>query len=419
MSDASLRTPTDGGGGKDDRGAVVDAIERHLETGRVAFVDDEHAAAIAAFTAAVNLLPKKQTPTSSSSSSSNGSDKPTTHTTPDARLAARAFNNRGMAYAALELFDFAIRDFDASLKTAETAVAFHNRGDARRGKGQWRRAVHDHTRALALDPTHTVALNNRAFELLTLNRLGAAIADADAAIALAPRYAPPYLHKAAAFVRARRYGDAAATYRQLLSLRPKHAAATRSLKQLTSTHGGVNAADAAAVVVVAIDIDGGDDDDDEDDDDDDDDDAAACVFDADAAADASRVEGNTHHHARRFSAAAVAYTGRFNCVFAFSLLFFPFVILFVVSLAHRHRPARRFSAAAVAYTGRFNFARSLFGQSSFVFRFSLLRSRSLLTIINCYQQSLNNSLLSITQLLITNKHSTQSRWRCGRVTCAH
>jgi tetratricopeptide (TPR) repeat protein len=75
---------------------------------------------------------------------------------------AKAFHNRGNAYAAKGRPDRVIQEFDQALRLNPIfAVAFHDRGLAYFGKAQFDRAIEDYDAAIKLNPNLAVAFHNR------------------------------------------------------------------------------------------------------------------------------------------------------------------------------------------------------------------------------------------------------------------
>ena len=116
---------------------------------------------------------------------------------------ARAFNNRGNAYADKEEYDRAIEDYNQAIHLNRSyAIAFDNRGTAYTAKEQYARAIQDHDQAIRLSPTHAKAFNNRATAYARLGNYDQAIQDYDQAIHLNPTYAIAFFNRGSTYDRA-------------------------------------------------------------------------------------------------------------------------------------------------------------------------------------------------------------------------
>jgi tetratricopeptide (TPR) repeat protein len=91
---------------------------------------------------------------------------------------AKAFNNRGNAYAALNQYEQAIADYDQAITLNPTlAPAFGNRGVAYADLNQYERAIADYDQALALYPTYAPAFFGRAYTYEKMGDLDSARQD--------------------------------------------------------------------------------------------------------------------------------------------------------------------------------------------------------------------------------------------------
>ena len=78
------------------------------------------------------------------------------------RKAAKAYNNRGVAYYKKGDYDRAIADYNEALRLdPKDASAYNNRGSAYAGEGDHDRAIADYNEALRLDPKYVYAYYNR------------------------------------------------------------------------------------------------------------------------------------------------------------------------------------------------------------------------------------------------------------------
>lgn len=100
---------------------------------------------------------------------------------------ARALNNRGLAYAALKEYGFAISDYDECLALPNPfAEAYYNRGVARFRTGRKGDAVVDFTEALKLNPQYVRALVARGLVFSAGGDRDSALADFHKALQLSP-----------------------------------------------------------------------------------------------------------------------------------------------------------------------------------------------------------------------------------------
>ncbi|MGF1500417.1 MAG: tetratricopeptide repeat protein [Paracoccaceae bacterium] len=113
---------------------------------------------------------------------------------------AWAFNNRGLAYEAVQRFDRALADYNAALLLDPTyAVAYNNRGNVYALLGNLEAALADHTRAVELDPEYAQAFYNRGADYEEFGDTEAAIADYTRALEIEPDYTLALVSRAAAY----------------------------------------------------------------------------------------------------------------------------------------------------------------------------------------------------------------------------
>jgi tetratricopeptide (TPR) repeat protein len=95
---------------------------------------------------------------------------------------AIAFYNRGNAYRPKGQHDRAIQDYDQAIKlNPNYALAYNNRGIAYGAKGQHDRAIQDFDQAIKLDPSYAKAFNNRGAAYRDKGQIDRAIQDFDQA----------------------------------------------------------------------------------------------------------------------------------------------------------------------------------------------------------------------------------------------
>jgi tetratricopeptide (TPR) repeat protein len=139
--------------------------------------------------------------------------------------AAMAYNNRGMAAHYKGQYDRAILDHTESIRLRPSyAEAYSDRGNARLAKGHYAQAVQDYSEAIKLRPNWPSYYNNRCFAYAVLGQTDEALADCDNAIKLAPkRTATLFDSRGYAFARAKRYDAAIRDFSTALEIDPKHA----------------------------------------------------------------------------------------------------------------------------------------------------------------------------------------------------
>lgn len=100
---------------------------------------------------------------------------------------AQALNNRGLAYASLKEYGFALSDYDNCLALPEPfAEAYYNRGVAHLHLDHKGAAVLDFTEALKLNPKYLRALVGRGLAFSAGGDRGSALADLRKALETAP-----------------------------------------------------------------------------------------------------------------------------------------------------------------------------------------------------------------------------------------
>ncbi len=105
---------------------------------------------------------------------------------------ARAFFNRGRAWADQANYDRAIQDFDQAIRLDPAYPdAFNNRGVAWLGKGQMQSAAADFDQAITLDPNYAIAIYNRGLAAQNLGHADEAARYFAKAREVGPRLVPP------------------------------------------------------------------------------------------------------------------------------------------------------------------------------------------------------------------------------------
>ena len=111
-----------------------------------------------------------------------------------------AYNNRGIAYAALGNYGRAIEDYNKVIEINPTdANAYYNRGIAYAALGNYVRAIADNDKVIEIDPTEALAYNNRGNAYAALGNQKQAIEDFNKATEINPKFAEAYLNRASSY----------------------------------------------------------------------------------------------------------------------------------------------------------------------------------------------------------------------------
>jgi tetratricopeptide (TPR) repeat protein len=141
-----------------------------------------------------------------------------------------ALNLLAVALNGLQRFDDAEKVAVRALRIDGSSDATHyNYATILKQNGKPEEAITAFGKALAINPRHIKALNNRGAALSELERYEEAIADFDRAIALDRRYSDVYYNKANALMALKRRADALRNFELTLSLSPRHAGAYANL----------------------------------------------------------------------------------------------------------------------------------------------------------------------------------------------
>lgn len=140
--------------------------------------------------------------------------------------AARAYKNRGGAYAEIGKHDKAIADFTAALKlNPDYALAFAGRGESELAKGDFGGAIADYTETVRLKPNYPASFVSRGYAYLVKGDLDRAIADFSDALRLAPRSAIARNNRGLAHKQKGELDLALADYAAAIHLSPTYALA--------------------------------------------------------------------------------------------------------------------------------------------------------------------------------------------------
>src|SRR5215510_1090486 len=137
---------------------------------------------------------------------------------------AKAFGNRGEAYANHNNIDAAIRDYNESLRLDDTSGSSHRF----RGNKYWigknvEGALSEYSEAIRLDPTDVVALTNRGRIYADRNDFNHAIADFNEAIRLDPNWSPAYYCRGRMYYTEKDYDRALADLDRAFQLNSRYA----------------------------------------------------------------------------------------------------------------------------------------------------------------------------------------------------
>ena len=105
---------------------------------------------------------------------------------------ARAFFDRGRAWADQGKYDRAVEDFNRALELDPNYPdAFNGRALAYAGEQQYDHALQDFNQAIKLDPNYAIAINNRGLAAQNLGRTDEATKYFEKARQVGPRLIPP------------------------------------------------------------------------------------------------------------------------------------------------------------------------------------------------------------------------------------
>ena len=111
------------------------------------------------------------------------------------------YNNRGNAYAKLDLYQSAIDNYSKAISLKpDFAEVYYNRGTAYGECGQFKRAIEDFDKAIRLKPDYVASYYNRGTVYAKLDQYQSAIEDFDKAIRLKPDYAEAYFSRGFAYL---------------------------------------------------------------------------------------------------------------------------------------------------------------------------------------------------------------------------
>ena len=114
---------------------------------------------------------------------------------------AEVYSNRGVAFAALGLYQRAIEDFNEVIRLEpDDAKGYYNRGVTYSDLGQNERAIEDYNEAIRLDPDDDSYYHNRGVAYYHLAQYQPAIEDFNEVIRLNPDHAKGYKGRGIAYL---------------------------------------------------------------------------------------------------------------------------------------------------------------------------------------------------------------------------
>ena len=171
---------------------------------------------------------------------------------------ANAFYDRGSAYAKKRQYDQAIADYDRAIQLdPKNAFTYVGRGNAYLSKDQYDLAIADYTQALRLDPANADYLSNRCLARAIDGReLARALADCNASLRLQPNDGSTLNNRGLVQFKRGAFARAIADYDAALKRDPKDAISLygRGIAKLKSDDIAGGNADVAGAKAVRADV---------------------------------------------------------------------------------------------------------------------------------------------------------------------
>lgn len=205
---------------------------RHYRRGQERSARGDYDEAIAAFTAAIELISRpggaphrRRHEWRADDLSEASAPGPSPYRVVDPQ-AAQAYAARGLAHLRKKDYAPALADFDQALRLSPRLVeAYLHRGNARFDLKDYTGAVADYDRALRIDPSLAEAWSNRGNARYQQGDLRGALADYDRALALNPRLAAVYCNRGNTRRDAGDLAGALADFSRALEMEPRMAQA--------------------------------------------------------------------------------------------------------------------------------------------------------------------------------------------------
>jgi hypothetical protein len=126
-----------------------------------------------------------------------------------------AYNNRGVDYDELGLYQSAIDDYNEAIRLKPNyADAYNNRGITYAKFGQYQRAFEDFNKAISLNPHSAIVYNNRGLNYAKIGQYQHAIENYNEAIRLKPDYALAYNNRGFVYAKLGQHQRAIEDYKE-------------------------------------------------------------------------------------------------------------------------------------------------------------------------------------------------------------
>lgn len=136
---------------------------------------------------------------------------------------AIVFNNRGVVLKDLELFDQALRSYEAAVRIKpDYPEALYNIGVVLQELKKPEEALKSYDAALSIKPDYADALNNRGNVLKELNRHGEALESYDAALLFKPHSADIFINRGLTLHQLRKFDQSVKSYDKALHIKPDY-----------------------------------------------------------------------------------------------------------------------------------------------------------------------------------------------------
>ena len=138
--------------------------------------------------------------------------------------AARAYNNRGLAWYEKGEYDKALENYNKAIElNPNYAKAYNNCGLVWDEKEEYDKAIENYNKAIELDPNYIDAYNNRGNAWYEGGEYDKALADCDKTIELDPKYSNAYYNRGLLWDEKEEYDKALEDYNKAIELNPNHA----------------------------------------------------------------------------------------------------------------------------------------------------------------------------------------------------
>ena len=132
---------------------------------------------------------------------------------------AEAYNNRGVAYSALEQYQQAITDYSQAIQLNPAfAAAYYNRGSVYAGLKRYQLAITDYNSAILQNPSYASAYYNRGNANYNIKQYQKAISDYSNSIAFDANHALAYYNRGMAYAALKQYRQAIDDYNKTLQM---------------------------------------------------------------------------------------------------------------------------------------------------------------------------------------------------------